>query len=95
MRQSRLGALAGCAALGLSLWAAPGGDAKTGAAVFAQCAVCHNAASGEKKIGPGLKGLFKKQRLTDGKPMTEANVRARIEVGGKGNASLSTVTRCR
>ena len=84
MRHSRLGAFAGCAALGLSLWAAQGGDAKTGAAVFAQCAVCHNAASGEKKIGPGLKELFKKRRFADGRPMTEANVRTRIEVGGKG-----------
>lgn len=84
MKHSRLGALAGCAALGLSLWAAQVGDAKTGAAVFAQCAVCHNAASGEKKIGPGMKGLFKKLRFTDGKPMTEANVRTRIEAGGKG-----------
>jgi cytochrome c len=84
MKHSRLGALAGCAALGLSFWAAQAGDARTGSAVFAQCAVCHDAASGGKKLGPGLKGLFKKPRLADGKAMTEANVRARIEAGGKG-----------
>ena len=84
MKPSQIGALAGCAALGLSLWAARAGDARTGAAVFAQCALCHDAASGGKKIGPGLKGLFKKLRLTDGKAMTEANVRTRIEAGAKG-----------
>lgn len=90
MKPSQLGALAGCAALGLSLWAAQAGkppeegNAEKGAVVFTQCAICHSAASGEKKIGPGMKGLFKKPRLMDEKPVTETNVRARIEAGGKG-----------
>jgi cytochrome c2 len=64
--------------------AADKGDAEKGKAVFQQCAVCHYADSDEKKIGPGLKGLFTKAKLTDGKKLTEANVRSRVEEGGNG-----------
>jgi cytochrome c len=60
------------------------GNAAQGKEVFDQCSVCHNADSTEKKIGPGLKGLFKHDKLVDGKPVNEANVRARINEGGNG-----------
>ncbi|HTP33503.1 MAG TPA: c-type cytochrome [Candidatus Acidoferrales bacterium] len=60
------------------------GDPEKGKAVFEQCAVCHNADSDEKKMGPGLKGLFKKDKMTNGKKPTEAAVRARIDEGGQG-----------
>ncbi len=60
------------------------GNAAKGKEVFDQCSVCHNADSDEKKIGPGLKGLFKKDKLTNGKAPTEANVRAKIDEGGNG-----------
>jgi len=60
------------------------GDPEKGKEVFAQCAVCHNADSDEKKMGPGLKGLFKKDKLTSGKKPTEANIRTRIDEGGNG-----------
>lgn len=61
------------------------GRAAKGKEVFDQCTVCHNADSDEKKIGPGLKGLFKKDKLTSsGKAPTEANVRAKIDEGGNG-----------
>jgi cytochrome c2 len=65
-------------------FAAGKGDAGKGKAVFAQCSVCHNADSGEKKIGPGLKGLFKREKLGTGKKVTEANVRATVDDGGPG-----------
>jgi mono/diheme cytochrome c family protein len=65
-------------------WAAGKGDAEKGKEVFQQCGVCHNADSEEKKAGPGLKGLFKKDKLTNGKKPTEANIRAKIEEGGNG-----------
>jgi cytochrome c len=52
--------------------------------VFEQCSVCHNADSDEKKMGPGLKGLFKKGKLSNGKPATEATVKAKINEGGNG-----------
>ena len=60
------------------------GDPAKGKQVFERCAVCHNADSDEKKMGPGLKGLFKHDKLADGKKATEANIRARIEDGGNG-----------
>jgi len=72
---------AGLAASSLSLSAA---DAAKGKEVFEQCSVCHNADSTEKKMGPGLKGLFKKDKLANGKKPTDANVRAKIDEGGNG-----------
>ncbi len=62
----------------------PQGDAEKGKAVFEQCGVCHNVDSEEKKLGPGLKGLFKKAKMANGKKVTEANVRAVIDEGGNG-----------
>jgi cytochrome c len=59
-------------------------DAAKGKEVFEQCSVCHNADSTEKKMGPGLKGLFAKDKLTNGQKPTEANVRATIDKGGNG-----------
>src|ERR1700691_4660670 len=60
------------------------GDAAKGKEVFDQCSVCHNADSTETKVGPGLKGLFKMPKLVNGKPVTEANVRELINMGGNG-----------
>jgi cytochrome c len=60
------------------------GDAAKGKEVFEQCGVCHNADSNEKKMGPGLKGLFKAEKMTNGKKPTEANVRTKVEEGGNG-----------
>lgn len=83
----RLRILAVCAVLAAGsrlVPAADKGDAAKGKEVFEQCSVCHNADSDEKKMGPGLKGLFKKDKLTNGKKPTEANVRAKIDEGGNG-----------
>jgi mono/diheme cytochrome c family protein len=63
---------------------AASGDSEKGKAVFEQCSVCHNADSEEKKMGPGLKGLFKWEKMTNGKKPTEANVQAKIDEGGNG-----------
>jgi cytochrome c2 len=60
------------------------GDAAKGKEVFEQCSVCHNADSVEKKMGPGLKGLFAKPKMTNGKAPTDANVKAKINEGGNG-----------
>lgn len=60
------------------------GDPAKGKEVFEQCGVCHNADSTEKKMGPGLKGLFKKAKMTNGKPVNDATVRAVIDAGGNG-----------
>jgi cytochrome c2 len=60
------------------------GDEAKGKEVFEQCGVCHNADSEEKKMGPGLKGLFKRAKMTNGKKPTEENVRAVVDAGGNG-----------
>jgi len=78
-----------CAALAAASSAAmaadkKAGDAAKGKEVFQQCSVCHNADSTEKKMGPGLKGLFKAEKMTNGKKPTEANVRAKVDEGGNG-----------
>jgi cytochrome c len=66
---------------GLPLTAA---DAKKGEAAFENCSVCHNSDSTETKIGPGLKGLFKREKLVNGKPVNEANIKALITEGSGG-----------
>src|ERR1700681_1788438 len=63
------------------------GDAEKGKEVFQQCSVCHNADSAEKKMGPGLKGLFQNEKMNNGKKPTEANVREKIDEGGNGMPS--------
>jgi cytochrome c2 len=60
------------------------GDAEKGKAVFEQCGVCHNADSEEKKMGPGLKGLFKRAKMNNGKKPTDENIRAVVDAGGNG-----------
>jgi cytochrome c2 len=62
-------------------------DAAKGKEIFEQCAVCHNAATDEKKVGPGLKGLFKKAKLASGKKLSDQAVLARINEGGGGMPS--------
>lgn len=65
---------------------AKAGDAAKGKALFdQQCSLCHDAATTDKKMGPGLKGLYKKPKLsTTGKPTNDANVLDKINTGGNG-----------
>jgi cytochrome c len=67
------------------------GDAAKGKAIFEQCGVCHNADSDEKKMGPGLKGLYKKEKLTNGKKPSDATVKAKIDEGGNGMPAYKDV----
>ena len=49
----------------------------------ANCAACHHSDSKNKKVGPGLLGLFKGAKLPEtGQPVTDENVRRRIVKGG-------------
>lgn len=68
-----------------------GGDVAKGKELFEQCSVCHNADSDEKKMGPGLKGLFKKAKMNNGKKPTEENVKAIINSGGNGMPSYESI----
>lgn len=74
----------GLAAGSRVMLAAGKGDVAKGKAVFEQCGVCHNPDSDEKKMGPGLKGLYKKDKMANGKKPTDAAVKARIDDGGSG-----------
>jgi cytochrome c len=60
------------------------GDPARGKIAFQQCAMCHNTATVDKKMGPSLKGLFHKQKMQNGKRVTEPSVRALIDQGGSG-----------
>jgi cytochrome c2 len=87
MNQFRAWALVATAvAVSTAGFAAAKGDPEKGKAVFEQCGICHNSDSEEKKNGlaPGLKGLFKRDRMGNNKKPTEANVRAQIDDGGNG-----------
>ena len=82
------------AALALSLAAAGPkaegkGDVAKGKEAFEQCAICHNVDTDEKKMGPSLKGLFKRKTLNNGKPVNDANVLAQINAGGNGMPAYS------
>jgi cytochrome c len=89
MRRSKLVVLGLGFALAssLAMGADKKGDAEKGKEVFQQCGVCHNADSTEKKMGPGLKGLFQNEKMNNGKKPTEANVRAKVDEGGNGMPS--------
>ena len=69
---------------GWAIAADKAGDAAKGKAVFDQCSVCHNTDTDEKKIGPSLKGLFKHEKLKNGKAVNVDNVKAMINAGGNG-----------
>jgi mono/diheme cytochrome c family protein len=60
------------------------GDAAKGKDVFeSNCSVCHNSDSTETKVGPGLKGLFKKPALMNKKPVNNATVLEMINTGSE------------
>jgi cytochrome c len=66
----------------VSSGAAKPGDAAKGKDTFSSnCDVCHNADSADTKVGPGLKGLFKKATLNNKKKVTDANVMDLINKG--------------
>jgi cytochrome c len=67
------------------------GDAAKGKEVFEQCSVCHNVDTDEKKMGPSLKGLFKRSKLANGKPVNEENVLDQINKGGNGMPAYADI----
>jgi cytochrome c len=82
MMQSLLSAIvAGALLLPVSVLAQKKGDAAKGKEVFEQCGVCHNVDNDEKKMGPSLKGLYKKDKMTNGQKPTDANVMGIINKG--------------
>lgn len=76
--------LALSAALAMPAAAQKKGDAAKGKEVFEQCGVCHASATDEKKMGPSMKGLYKRAALKNGKKVTDASVTEAINKGGNG-----------
>jgi mono/diheme cytochrome c family protein len=63
--------------------AAAAGDAKKGKEVYqTYCAICHYSVNNQKKIGPGLKALYKRGKYADGKKVDDASLKKWIEKGG-------------
>lgn len=87
-----LSAILGAGLLAAMLTAAPQdekaakgkGDADKGKETFEQCGVCHNTDTDEKKMGPSLKGVYKKAKLNNGKKPSDATIKAIINAGGNG-----------
>jgi cytochrome c2 len=64
--------------------AKPAADLAAGKTVYEKrCTICHLASSDKKKIGPGLKGLGKRQAFANGSPVNDESLRTWIENGGK------------
>lgn len=57
------------------------GDADKGKEVFDQCGVCHAHDTDEKKMGPSLKGLYKKAKMANGQKPSDASVLAIVNKG--------------
>jgi cytochrome c len=62
-----------------------------GMRVFQHCSGCHSAETSEKKVGPSLKGLFRRQELQNGMPANERTIRLKIKDGGGGMPSYDQV----
>ena len=74
-------AMAGALFMPVSALAQKKGDADKGKEVFEQCGVCHNVDTDEKKMGPSLKGLYKKEKMTNGQKPTDENILGIINKG--------------
>jgi cytochrome c len=81
------------ASVGLMMSASAFGyDAAKGKEHFeSNCSVCHNADSTETKMGPGLKGLFKRAELTNKKKVSDATVLEKINEGGNGMPGFADI----
>ena len=62
--------------------AKPAGDPAKGDELYkANCSVCHFADKADKRIGPGLLGYFKKEKMENGKEINDATTREMIMEG--------------
>ena len=54
-----------------------------------QCDACHFPHSAAKKIGPGLKGIYRKAKFADGKAVSDATMIGWVKNGGKNMPPLA------
>lgn len=57
------------------------GDPAKGKEVFEQCGVCHSATTDQKKMGPSLKGVYKRPKLANGQAPSDASILAMVNKG--------------
>lgn len=58
-------------------------EVKRGRQVYAEhCGVCHFSANRAKKVGPGLKGIYRRAQFASGRKVDDAGMRAWILKGG-------------
>jgi cytochrome c2 len=57
------------------------GNPSKGKEVFEQCAVCHSATTDQRKMGPSLKGVYKKPKLASGQAPSDASILAMVNKG--------------
>jgi mono/diheme cytochrome c family protein len=68
------------------------GDVAKGKEAFeANCSVCHNADTEERKMGPGLKGLTKHAKIANGEAMNDANLTKFLNEGGNGMPGFADI----
>jgi mono/diheme cytochrome c family protein len=84
-------AFALCLLLALPAAAQKKGDPVKGKEVYEQCGVCHAATTNEKKMGPSLKGLYKKAKMANGKAVNDATVTEIINKGGNGMPAFEEI----
>lgn len=59
-------------------------DVAKGKQIYGQkCEICHYSSSNEKKIGPGLAGLMRRETFRNEMKVNDENLRRVIERGGK------------
>jgi cytochrome c len=82
-RARRRGVAALVALLGTVAPTAPAAAPSRGEQVFSvTCTFCHFTDTTDRKVGPGLQGLFRRERLpVSGDPVSEARVRRQIRQG--------------
>lgn len=70
------------------------GDAKKGSDLFSlHCTACHYADREDSKLGPGLGGLFQKEKLpSSGRAATEENVRQQLTSPFRSMPSFGSLT---
>lgn len=81
MLKATLGTLALVVLVTPGAWAQNKPDATKGKEVYEQCAACHSATTTEKKLGPGLKGLYRKPKLSNGQKPSDAAVLDMVNKG--------------
>ena len=61
--------------------AAGAGEVSKGKSLYADhCEICHYSANRAKKVGPGLKGIYKRGKFADGRKVDDATMRQWIGV---------------